>query len=536
MVLELLSQFGPQVQRARLLDAMGDRNRVPEERAKALHKEGRYSEALNLVKEILARLNDSPCFKRVAMLDLLGRCHLGLGRPDDAANCYQLALNEANGLPDDKNTQILRATLALDMGDALQGMGEQDSARKQFMNALVIARAQGHTEMVTFGETKLGSVTDSDVDWRREVRNWATAVAHARRIKDKGRLAGALQRLGFAYEAVKDWKHAEQAYRESAEILDAMPGGAGHAWNRLSTFYMRIGRLEEALPFIIKAVNAYSKDEDYYHAGLELHNLATMLSSAGRLDEAAQAAEKSLEMLEQVNANIADVNRVYKLLIEVTSQRGDQDAAQSYRRRAHDRNVAFFASLHEVKPYRNLVGLVLGTMHGDEEQRLRAMAMIRENQVSMRRAGEAWNSFSTALDQLLDGIRDPEILQIERQGSVQTLLLKTFLAGEQDPEAVTQGLFSDIVAGGVTVTDLSSVPDTDKQNDRLIDRVLSDPTGKDGSPEVFSQILDPRVLRDGGLLQRLADRIAVETDVARKKRLEAMRELGIYFLSQVERP
>lgn len=86
---------------------------------------------------------------------------------------------------------------------------------------------------------------------------------------------------------------------------------------------------------------------------------------------------------------------------------------------------------HKLRRYGQLIAAAVAAVHGNAEAR----ELVKQHQESMRQSGEEdWSHLADALDRVLDGERDPAM--VEEQSYLPSIILETILQGIADPETL----------------------------------------------------------------------------------------------------
>jgi tetratricopeptide (TPR) repeat protein len=218
--------------------------------------------------------------------------------------------------------------------------------------------------------------------------------------------ANAWHQLGITFQKSRQWEAAEQAYRQSAQIVEAQDNlaGAARTWNQLANVSLGAGKLKEAEEWYWKAIKADRATSNAIGISIGLSNLADLLQQfPNRLNEAQQLAEEGLAIDKTLDPAAAEIWKTYELLAQISDQQGDPAKAKEYRRLSRTTRANFAGTEYELRQYAPLIEAIVSAVD-DAEVRQQLEPML-ENRIS-----NGWQNLIAAIRQILNGQRDEDIL------------------------------------------------------------------------------------------------------------------------------
>lgn len=335
-----------------------------------------------------------------------------LGRPDLAERrAMRAAVTIAAADPDDKARVLGDALLAL--GDALQHQGRYGEARTYYEQALIHSKQDVRTAAVALGQ--LGRLAAVEGNWDDAAGRFGNALTIFSMLGDFGNVAVAHESLGAAFEHLGRVDEAEFHYREAAAILErSNAGSASKTWHRLALLCRRNGNVVAAEGWYIRSIQVARRLNQPMELGRALANLADLLMSAGRLDDARRFAEDALSIKEHLDPNATQIWLVYEILARIAELESNQGSVGSgrsshdYRRRAYEAKRRFAGTPTQMEKYAHLVDAVVSAARGEPNGGALMSAYDRE----MRRPDKAadWAQLASAIDKLISGERDELVL------------------------------------------------------------------------------------------------------------------------------
>lgn len=403
-------------------------------RGEQLLQAGMNKEAEEVFREVLSRLEEAPTYEKAKTLSLLGRCYEQGGRTDLAERAYRDGLAVVDQLTPSDKVKGARGNLLTDLADVLTSQGRYADARQAYQEGFEIYQKLGDLRGQGVSLGQLGNLAMLEGDVKESMERYGGALTLFQQLQEPASEAIGWHQLGVVFEEARQWDEAERHYRESALIKEKLGNlaGAARTWNQLATVNRLAGKPAAAETWYRKSIEGGRQAGDVLPTARALNNLADLLSSQpGRLIEARELANKSLEIKKTLDPGASEIWTTYQILADIADQEGQPTKAHEYRRLAREAKRNFAGTRHELRGRAPLIFAVLGACAGQKE----ANQDVLRQQVAMREAGEGWSRAADALDRILAGERNADALceDLTLEGA---MIVEAILAGLEDPSTL----------------------------------------------------------------------------------------------------
>ncbi len=287
-------------------------------------------------------------------------------------------------------------------------------------------------------EGQLGTLALVQGDLGEAVERYQAALQTFQQLGEPAAEATVWHQLGRAYQEAQQWDEAERHYRESARIKERGGdlAGAAQTWNQLAMVSVGAGRIEAAIAWYEKAIEACRKLGDSGKVSKALSNLADLLqtqqNAAGQfthLDAARQHAEEALAIDQTLDPAAAEIWKTYGILAEIAEKQGRAEEAQGYRQQARQAKAAFAGTQYELRRHGPLIVAVVSAATGNEEVKTQLLAELEE----AAQSGES--NLVSALRRILEGERDEATL-VDPLDFDDSMIVMAILQGIADPSSL----------------------------------------------------------------------------------------------------
>ncbi|MEK7990943.1 MAG: tetratricopeptide repeat protein, partial [Thiotrichaceae bacterium] len=398
-------------------------------RGEQLYDAGHYAEAAEIFTEISNNLDSDSSYRHCVVLNFLGRCFNRQGQAESAIACYQQGLDIAKQLEQNVNIQC---QLYADLADVLTEIGDYQQAKTACEQSLAISEQTGDAKAEAITKGQLGTLALAQEDLVEAEKCYQAALASFHLLNESGHEATALYQLGMLYQTTEEWDAAEHAYQKSAKMKEAEGNlvKAAEIWSHLAIITENMGKLADAEAWYRKAIEVDKQFNNAEGVASGLNNLANLLlNQPGRLAEAQQLAQQCLEIFKTLDPSTAEIWKVYYILEQVADKQGDLQTAKHYRALSQQAKANFAGTRYELK--REHSELILGTVAAISNAEIR-----KELEAQMKTAPDQWNNFKTALQQILAGERDEEIL-CEPLDLEDSMIVYAILEGIENPDSLS---------------------------------------------------------------------------------------------------
>ena len=392
---------------------------------------GRIQQAEAVFREVMFGLGASPSYESCATLLQLGACHRSLGRRDLAEQSYRDVLDLLDMLEQSTQVKHLRGASQFELGNVLTDMARYAEAQAAYETALSIAEKLEDFREIGLTNAHFGALALSQGDLPEAARRYGEALRLFQRLNEPMREAVYGHQLGIVFQQAGQSEAAEKAYRDSAQIAEALEDftGAAHSWNQLAMLSEDAGKLQAAEAWYRKALEGYKIGGAEADLSATLSSLASLLQNRpGRLADARQLAEESLAVKTILDPSAAQIWRIYSVLARIADKENDPAQARDYRRRGRAAYTDFPDNLSELQGYTKLIAAVRASISGN----LAAQQAVSREQEVMHQAGGQWVGLPQAIDHLLAGKRDADVLTANLD-ALPSLIIEAILEGIKEP-------------------------------------------------------------------------------------------------------
>lgn len=235
--------------------------------------------------------------------NLLGQALHAAGASAQALPLFKDAQGtfEAIGTMRDSDGALVMASACITrQGDCLLNLGRLDEAAAAYEVAIRLDQKRGADRDIAVGKAQLGIVRLQQLRYEEALAASAEARERFTQLDEPGSVATAWHQTGMVYQQAGQPEAAEDAYRKSLAINVRLGDIAGQAstLNQLGNLHNDLDRPEEAVAFYQQAVDKSVEGGDVVKEGLRRNNLANTLRKLERFDEARQEARRAIECQE----------------------------------------------------------------------------------------------------------------------------------------------------------------------------------------------------------------------------------------------
>lgn len=387
--------------------------------------------------DILETLVDQPSFERAATITSLGHCYQQRGRLDLAETNYLEGIVMMEQLEQNDQVKRHRSMLQTDLGNVLRAQGKYPEARIKYKlgQELAIELNDLSNQGITLAELATLAMLEGNIS--DALPPLHEALELFQRLGDPKREAAAHHMLALGFEKTRQIDQAEHHYRESARLM-AQYGdltSAAKTWNNLATVNRLAGKPEAAETWYCKAIEGYRSVGDTQHLSNSLSNLASLLLSQKRLDEARDLAEESLVIKKNLDPSAAHIWLTHNTLAQIADQQSQPDRATKYRSLAREAIGNFSGKAHVTSKYSRII---LDTY--ESVQQPGKADSFSANLLHLEERG--WGNLVGAIRKILSGERKEESL-CKDLDSDEFLVVVTILQALENPSSLQALLTED---------------------------------------------------------------------------------------------
>jgi CHAT domain-containing protein/Tfp pilus assembly protein PilF len=293
----------------------------------ALHKAiKKYEEAL----EIWRFLKDQP--QQAFVLCQIGDVYSLISENRKAMKVFTQA-NLLEGVSEAK------ARIANSIGELFRRKGENDSAKKFFLEGLEISRSAGNTWWVGKSLYKLG-VAHYTMNRHQEAQDYLSkAQTIAELFEDRIGLSDIHLYLGYTLHAQKDLKKAQSHYEQSLQLGRETEEIDEQAAALLALGHLMVtaGELQKAFGLYDEAMDLFKKMGDITNQNGVLQGMAYGFRVMGELQKARELYERSAAISRELNDAYVECQTLL-FIAEIYQELNNYDEATRYCERALQAN------------------------------------------------------------------------------------------------------------------------------------------------------------------------------------------------------
>jgi tetratricopeptide (TPR) repeat protein len=267
----------------------------------------------------------------------LGRTLLSLGDAEAALQPLTEAQQRFQTLAETGNTSASRMASAVIMerGRCLTELGRLDEAAAAYKVAIQRAEQHDDRRLIAVGKSNLGTVRSLQRRYEEALAAYQETLELFDALGEPSSMATLWHQIGMIYKNTQQFEQAELAYRQSLalEVQQQNRSGEASSLLELGTLYNAMGRPEEAGAFYRQAADICVTLGDLIHEGLVRSNLARTLMTLQRYDDARQELQRALACKKPFG-HAAEPWRTWALLHTLEQATGNAPAAADARQKA----------------------------------------------------------------------------------------------------------------------------------------------------------------------------------------------------------
>jgi tetratricopeptide (TPR) repeat protein len=418
-------------------------------RATKLLQQGQAANAEPLFKQALDQMeaqdaqNAAPVTYSLAFMGL-GQCLDQRGKFDEAISNLQRALTimESQQANDLVNSALAQINLYL--GNSLAAAGQLDEAQATFQRSFTIARqTQDKTQLMFAGAFhREGAAAFKRRNLPAAKHLYTEALSLYKKFGDQQKIGiiwhqlgriGQLQALGAeAQDATKLLQAAEYSYQKAVDLFEQF-NDASHlagTYNELAGVVASLGRPDDAEQTYKKAIAIAESTEKRDFLSLIQNNLADFYLHQGRLEEAEKYAMLSLDIKKTLGPSTAPWT-TYNILAQIAEAQGQDNEALHWRRQSQESFARSPDALQEVQRFQPLLMMIVGACVGNTE----LQAQLPQVLTRMENVDEGSRRFAQAVRRIQAGERDIDVLtaELDYTSAARVHAIHAVLTGKVNP-------------------------------------------------------------------------------------------------------
>ncbi|HEX9938448.1 MAG TPA: tetratricopeptide repeat protein [Longimicrobium sp.] len=370
------------------------------------------------------------CFVLGRVLESIGSSERALPLVDEARDRFEDIERDTPG-----RAATMLCTCFSDRGDCLRGLGRLEEAAGAYEEFIQRAEKLGIERHVASGKSKLGNVHISQRHYPEALEAYAEAREMFTKLNEPVTVAECWNQIGMVHHQSGRPEAAEDAYRSALAIFvqrEYVSGQAATLGNLGLLYDTEMGRTEEAVVFLKRAVDKYVEVGDVAGEGRNRSNLAVRLRNLGRSGEAREEIRRAIKCAAQFG-NALEPWKMWANLAEIELDAGNDTAADEARREAV---ASFLAYRREGGENHSILGRIaltvtLDLISGESEQAAAALQELAATPKAVE-----LHHYIAALQGIVAGQRDPDVAaapELHWQMRAEILFLLETLENFQSP-------------------------------------------------------------------------------------------------------
>jgi tetratricopeptide (TPR) repeat protein len=274
----------------------------------------------------------------------LGRVLKNNGAAEAALQPLAEAQRRFQTLADTGNSTAARmASVAItERGDCLSNLGRLDESASAYAMAIERAEKRQDRRSAAVNKFQLGYVHVLQQRYSEALTIYAEARDTFAGLGEPQSVASAWHQIGMAHRKAGNFDAAEHAYRQSLAVRVQLKdyAGEGSSLLELGNLYDAMGRLEEAIAFYRQAIDISIRLQELQREGIRRNNLANIMIKLQRYDEARHELLRVIEC-DRPYGHAAQPWTAWSSLYDLEQATGNMEAAAQARQQAIQSYLAY---------------------------------------------------------------------------------------------------------------------------------------------------------------------------------------------------
>lgn len=240
--------------------------------------------------------------------------------PDAAKKDLEKALGILNNklLPKDKDNKrlILKKAFILErLAYFLRRENKPDKGLQYLQTSLDLKRKAGETYTLAYTHSQIAWMWMYQFEYEKTKANLDSAYILSKKYKNLKEEIRTLSRYGITYLNLKDYNKAEEHYLEAVRLADSINDPILIPANNANyaDFLKRRGRYEESVPYLERAIDLHSKNNNQIGLESSYFLLGYVYRKSGKPYKSIESYKKAVEMSKELKSK-ALIHTRYKAL------------------------------------------------------------------------------------------------------------------------------------------------------------------------------------------------------------------------------
>lgn len=274
----------------------------------------------------------------------LGRVLFVTGRAEQALPFLQTARQRFLSLADAGNTstESMGSVCLAEMGNCFRELGRYEEAAENYEMRINETEKLKDFRGAATAKNQLATTRLQQKNYPEALRLYEEAKIFFERNREPASVATVWHQIGRVHEEANNYPAAEKAYQQSLEIEIREKNKAGEAssLNQLANLYDAMGKLEDAVRMLERAAVIYVELKDARYEGVVRNNLADTLIKLRRPAEARSQLLRAIACKSQFG-HAARPWTTWAILCDLETAEGNTAAAAEARQKAMQAYAAY---------------------------------------------------------------------------------------------------------------------------------------------------------------------------------------------------
>jgi len=266
-------------------------------------KEYKFEEAIKVYKKCLDDLS-IPEEDKIGFNILVGNCYYFLSKLNQAEKHFKESLKILKRA-ENKITKLPAKSAALgNLGNIYHNLGKPDEALEYYQQALDINRKLGYEQSTAHNLNNIGTLYNELGKQEEALKCQEEALEISKKFQDEQAIANSLTNISIIYTDSGKSEEALKFFQEGLEINKKLKyeEGIANVFNNIGLVYSNLKETDQALNYYQKALNINKKIGYKEGIATNLGNIGLIYITLGKSEEARKYYQEALEVFIHMDA------------------------------------------------------------------------------------------------------------------------------------------------------------------------------------------------------------------------------------------
>ncbi len=266
-------------------------------------KKYKFKEAIKVYEKCLNDLS-VPEEDKIGFNILIGNCYYFLSKLNQAEKHFKESLNILKRA-ENKMAKLSTKSAALgNIGNIHHNLGKPDEALEYYQQALEINRKLGYEQGVAHNLNNIGTLYNELGEHDEALKCQEEALEISKKFKDEQAIADSLANIGIIYTDSGKPEEALKLFQEVLEIntQNKYQEGIANVFNNIGLAHSNLKETDQALNYFQKALKINKKIGYKEGVATDLGNIGLIYITLGKSEEALKYYQEALEVFIHMNA------------------------------------------------------------------------------------------------------------------------------------------------------------------------------------------------------------------------------------------